>query len=117
MGFENSASKPLTARAPWRGGWDTATLSGAYTLTKTSGHWQVLDPDGSHRDVELPSVTKQDNGDWFCIGNSAGGAENLVVKDAAGTTIATVNQSEAGVFYVDSAGAWQVWGILTYAAS
>jgi len=117
MAFKGSGSQPLTARAPWRGGWDTATLAGATTLTRQSGHWQKLDPGGAHRDVNLPAVTRQDSGDWYVIGNSADAAENLVVKDAGGSTVGTINQSECGVVYVTAAGAWALFGVLTYAAA
>ncbi|MHA1571127.1 MAG: hypothetical protein ACTSWM_04850 [Alphaproteobacteria bacterium] len=107
----------MTARMPWRGGWDSSAVAGNTTLTKKSGHWQKIDPNGAGRDVTLPAVTPQDDGDWFFIANAADAAEALTVKDAGGATIGTVSQSEAGIVYVDSAGAWQLFGVLTYAAS
>lgn len=90
-------------------------LSGTRTLTRRDAQCQALDPDGDHRDVVLPEVTVSDAGYWFRLANWAGGVENLVVKNAAGATIGTVNRQEEGEFYVDSAGAWQLHGIYTYA--
>jgi len=118
MGYPNETGRRLTYRLALAGAFDAAeTLAAAKTLTKRDGHFLRFDPDGSARDITLPAVTPDDEGDFYVIGNTAGGAENLVIKNAAGSTVVTVNQSEAGVVYVDSAGAWQVFGVLTYAAS
>jgi hypothetical protein len=117
MGLSTKALGRLTARIATPGSFEAATLAGAHALTLTSGQFQVLDPDGSHRDVTLPTVAAHDSGYFVLIANSAGGAENLVVKDAGASTIGTVNQSEAGLFYVSAAGAWLLFGVFTFAAS
>ena len=48
------------------------------------------------------------------IVNIADAAENLVVKNAGGSTIGTINQNEAGVFYCDGA-SWYLCYIQTIA--
>ena len=117
MAFLTKALGRLTARIATPGSFEAATLAGAHTLTLASGQFQVLDPGGAHRDVTLATVAKHDDGYFALIANSANAAENLVVKDAAAATIGTVNQSEAGLFYVDEAGAWALFGMSTFAAS
>ena len=117
MAFLTKALGRLTARIATPGSFEAATLAGAHTLTLASGQFQVLDPGGAHRDVTLATVAKHDDGFFVLLANSANAAENLVVKDAAAATIGTVNQSEAGLFYVDAAGAWALFGVFTFAAS
>lgn len=117
MAFLTKALGRLTARIATPGSFEAATLAGAHALTLASGQFQVLDPGGAHRDVTLATVAKHDDGFFVLVANSANAAENLVVKDAAAATIGTINQSEAGLFYVDSAGAWALFGVFTFAAS
>lgn len=87
------------------------TLSADLTLTK--GYRQVLglDPGGANRDVLLPP---EEHGLWYYIRNRADAAENLVVKeDSDTTTIATLNQNEAALFWCDGTTWRPVSGILT----
>lgn len=93
------------------------TLAAAKVLTKLDRQLRKIDPGGAARNVDLPAVTKDDQGYWFFLGNATSAAELLTVRNAAGATIATINQSEAGIVYVDAAGAWQVFGVLTYSAT
>lgn len=74
------------------------TLAGALTITDEYRNVLKLDPDGSNRDVTFDATTHK-AGRYFRIINNAGGAENLVVKNAQGDTIATINQNEQGEFY------------------
>jgi hypothetical protein len=117
MAFNGSSMFNFARALKLDGSFVSAVLAGARTLTKLDGQLLRFDPDGSHRDVTLPTVSAEDAGYFFVIANWAGGAENLVIKDAAASTIVTVNQSECGVVYVDSAGAWQAFGVFTYAPS
>lgn len=83
----------------------TATLAGEDTLTKNSATVQVLDPDGAARDVLLPPEADS-LGRIMIIINTAGGAENLVVKeDSDTTTIVTVSQNERAILFCDGT-AW-----------
>lgn len=90
-----------------------STLSGNATLSLGSPNYQRLDPNGANRDVTLPAVTA---GAWFHITNIADAAENLVVKNAGGSTIGTLNQNEAAVF-VSNGTVWTHMGIQTIAQS
>ena len=103
--FKGSGSVVATARSVLRGGFDVEALTGTKTLTKQSGNLQGLDPDGASRDVVLPGSPEP--GYWFLIANRADGAEDLVIKDADGLTIATANQNDVALMYADDDGAWQ----------
>lgn len=77
---------------------NTETLSTTKTLTDYSPSIQHLDPDGVNRDVLLPAESAYNP--VFVIHNTAGGDEDLVVKeDSATTTIGTVRQNQVGYFY------------------
>lgn len=84
---------------------NTETLSGAKTLTISDAPLQFLDPDGSNRDVNLPAEAVSD-GLQFRIVNTAGGAEDLVVKDDGGSTILTITQNESGIVWCNGT----TWG-------
>jgi hypothetical protein len=117
MAFKTKQIRRITGPVAWAGGFYAQTLAGNIILSGFDSRAQAIDPGGAHRDVTLHTVSADDDGDFYLLANSANAAENLVVKDAAGSTIGTVNQSEAGVFYVNAAGGWALFGILTYAAS
>ncbi len=76
----------------------STTLAGHATLYHTSNGVQFYDCDGSHRNVTLPAVGLCE-GFTFTIRNVTAVTYNLVVKNAAASTIATVGPSETGVFY------------------
>ena len=107
-----SGAQPFTLRRPVShvGGHQAQTAAGTVTLTYASGQYQKIDPDGSHRDVALPSARR---GAFFDVVNSAGGAENLVVKDGA-STVVTLNQSEgARVYVAEGASTWSLGHVFT----
>lgn len=89
-------------------------LTGATTLTVSSTKFQRLDPGGANRDVTLPAE-ENNGGMWFYIINSANAAENLVVKDDAGSTIVTIEQSQAA-FVACSGSAWKGFAHMAVAA-
>ena len=83
---------------------DTRTLSGNVTLTERDGRIHRFDPGGSSRNVTLFAGSPENQGrmDWFY--NTADAAENLVIKDAAGNTLATAGQAKSvGVICTGSA--------------
>lgn len=72
------------------------TLSADKTLTDSSDGSQVLDPNGSGRNVDLPA---DDVGlPVYIISNTADAAEDLTVRDSDTNTIHTVSQNESAVF-------------------
>lgn len=99
-----------------RGGFYSATLTGALDLDLSYGNFLVLDPGGSNRNVDFIAAMERD-GAWYMIRNAADAAENLVVRDSADATIVTLNQNEAAmVAYTGSA--WILpFGVLTVALS
>lgn len=72
-----------------------------------------LDPGGSARDVTLPAVDVY-SGVMYRIVNAADAAENLVIKNAGGDTIATVNQNEQAEVFSDGTD-WVLLAVTTIA--
>lgn len=71
------------------------TLSGNLTLVDGDKAIQKIDCNGANRDVTLPAVATTNH--VFYIVNSSGGAFTITVKNAGGSTIATVAQGAAGI--------------------
>jgi len=98
-----------------KGSFYTATLTGNITLDATYPKTVKLDPGGSARDVTLDAIATNE-GLQRKIVNAADAAENLVVKNAAGSTIVTINQNEEADVYCDGA-AWYLICVRTIALS
>jgi|TARA_R110001583_G_scaffold21350_7_gene81126 hypothetical protein len=94
-------------------GHNVETLAGAKTLTPQDAQFQLLDPDGSHRNVDLPAE-EASQGLFFFIKNTAGGAENLVVRDDAAGTKETLAQGKWSIFMCDGT-IWHSMGVLSHA--
>tara|TARA_R100000306_G_scaffold61433_2_gene64014 strand:- start:59 stop:409 length:351 start_codon:yes stop_codon:yes gene_type:complete len=94
-------------------GHNVETLADAIVLLPQSAQFQALDPDGSHRNVDLPAE-EASQGLFFLIKNTAGGAENLVVRDDAGATKETLGQGKWGIFVCDGT-SWETMGVLSHA--
>ena len=89
------------------------TLTAEKTLTTGDASLQVFDPGGASRDVLLPAEADSE-GLVFLIKNTADAAENLVVKeDSDTTTIGTVAQNEAGLFFCDGTTWYSLIGGIT----
>ena len=91
-----------------------ATLTGDLTLTIEYPNVLKLDPGGASRNVTLPAESYVDG--FFWILNVADAAENLVVKNAAGSTLATANQNES-VLVGNIAGVWTLLALPAIAIS
>ena len=93
----------------------SATLSGNLTVTVKHPMILKLDPRGAARAVTL-------DGEAGCPGrvrwsvNAADAAENLVVKNDGGSTVATINQNESAVVYCDGT-AWSLIAVVAIALS
>lgn len=96
-------------------GANVATLSGTATLSlgkvggaAASPQFQVLNPNGSNRNVLLPALLGSNNGLWYVIRNS-GTSGNLVVKSSDGvTTYATLAPGD-WCWMLSSGGASPSW--------
>ncbi len=100
--------------------YNAETLSAALDLSTAANagrYAQILklDPGGAHRDVTLEAEADYP-GLLRLFVNAADAAENLVVKNDGGSTIATINQNEAGLFACDGS-AWTLVAIWTIALS
>lgn len=96
-------------------GQSTETLAAAKTLSPGDTQYQRLDPGGAARDVNLPPEGSS-QGLWYYVLNLANAAENLVVKNDAGSTIVTISQNEAAMVVCDGT-SWEHMGIITIALS
>lgn len=96
------------------------TLSGAVDLSTTAGRFTrpfvwAPDPGGAHRDVTLEAEADA-AGMLRLVVNRADAAENLVLKDDAANTIATINQNKAGLLWCNGT-SWQLVFVFTVALS
>ncbi len=98
-----------------KGGFYTGILTGTTALNGTYPAVCKLDPGGAHRDVTLDAIATNE-GLFRKIVNAADAAENLVCKNVAGDTIATINQNEEGEFFCDGT-SWYLVRIATIALS
>jgi len=96
-------------------GFYSATLSGNITVDLTYPNVCKLDPGGSSRDVTLPAVGTA-TGRIYRFINAADASENLVIKNAGGSTIATANQNEQAEVYCDGS-TWSLIAVTTIALS
>jgi hypothetical protein len=95
------------------------TLSGDKTIADADAMILKMDPGGSDRDVTLPAEADvSPAGRLYWIINAADAAENLVIKNDAGGTIATANQNESVVVYNagQSAGVESSWVLVAVVA-
>jgi hypothetical protein len=110
MGLDDG-STPHDYDFPGAGGADTRTLAANLTLTDTNGTIQFIDANGANRDVTLPAEATANH--MFVIVNTSVATYNLVVKDDAGVTVATVGQNQIGQLFPNGI-AWE--GVVSGAA-
>jgi hypothetical protein len=79
-------------------GLDVRTLTGDVTLSDRDGRYHVLNNGGAARNVTFFVATPENKGRIDAVHNSGGGAFNLVVRDSAGSTIATLAQNTSAFF-------------------
>ena len=95
MPFEYDQFNAEKVRAPVAevNGLDVRTLTGDVTLSERDGRMHVFNNGGAARNVTLWACSPENKGRIDMFHNSGGGAFNLVVKDSAGTTLATIAQN------------------------
>jgi len=90
----------------------TAKSAGTTTLTNASFQVQSLTGTSAHT-VDLPSGLTLSNGYWYKV-NNEGTTGSIVVRDASGSTMATLTASQSSTFYMKDAnfigGNWSVMG-------
>lgn len=106
MAFEYDQFNPVKERYPTAevNAADIRTLTGDITLSERDGRMHVLNNGGAARNVTFWAVTPENKGRIDVVYNSGGGAFNLVVKDSAGTTLATLAQNTSAAFISNAAG-------------
>jgi hypothetical protein len=78
------------------GGVAQATITNNRILNGSSSQVQQITASGGNRNVLLPAIASNGlvNGQWFLVSN-AGGSNNVLVKDSAGsTTVATLTPGD-----------------------
>lgn len=89
------------------------TLTGNLVLTAASPTLQVLNPNGSNRDVTLPALAASDGLAFFII-NLGTTAHSLVLKSPVGpTTLATIARYASAIAICDGTG----WTVILGAAA
>lgn len=98
-------------------GVQSVTLTGALTIDPAlHSQFLKLDPGGASRDITLPGISIS-KGVFYNIVNAADQLnENLVIKNAAGDIIVTLNQNES-TWVVCSETAWTFTAVQTIALS
>jgi len=72
---------------------DVRTLTGDVTLSERDGRMHIFNNGGAARNVTLWTASIENKGRVDTFHNSGGGAFNLVIKDSAGSTLATIAQN------------------------
>jgi hypothetical protein len=80
---------------------NSETLSGDKTLSNDAAFAQVIDCDGSGRNLDLPS---DETGLMYLIVNKSDNAKAITVRDDSDTTVVTVNQNDAALVYNTGSG-------------
>lgn len=106
--FLSGAPDSLTNQVRLDGGINIDTLTGNLTLTQRSAHIHVLDPGGASRNVTLPALGNPSKGLVFLFANTADDYENLVVKNAAASTIVTVAPGEYAIVGNPTGAGWSL---------
>jgi len=91
------------------------TLSGARTVTFSDANILRLNPNGAHKDITLPAENDC-AGVVYEVINAATSAHNLVIKNDAAATVATINQNEAAKLSCDGT-TWTLLYVMTIALS
>lgn len=93
----------------------TATISAAATITSSSGHFISLNGGASNRNVDFVAGSSEQEGMWFWVKNH-GTTNNLVIRDSAAATLATLTPGQWAVFAYTGA-AWQSYNPATVAGA
>lgn len=113
MAFNVSSLFRIAQPPAFKGGWNVESITASKTLTGSSSCFQFLTLD-AHWNVLLPRVSTTDEGRFFVIVNKSAGAFNITTQTYAGVAITNgaFTQQVGAIFYVTSAGAWELAGKL-----
>lgn len=109
MAYKGSNTFELRRALRLIGGIEAITLTGNRTLTAADAQFLEVTCSGASRDLTLPATASKSTGLFYSIYNASVTALNVVVKNAAGSTIGTVNQGEWGLFGFTGS-AWKLLG-------
>jgi hypothetical protein len=93
-------------------GHNVETMSGTKRLTPQDAQFQLLDPNGGN-DLMLPAE-EASQGLFFIVKNTTAAAENIEVKNDAGSGKETLGSGKWGVFMCDGT-SWETLGVLSFA--
>lgn len=92
---------------------NTETMTGTVVLTANDPYYQILDPGGSARELDMPDGSYQ--GAECVIVNTADAAEAITVKQSdSSTTVIVIDQNESAKLVCTGSGStegWQAVGI------
>ena len=81
-------------------GHNVETLAGTKTLVPQDATFQLLDCDGSGRQVNLPAE-EASQGLFFVIKNATASTHAITVKDDASSTVDSISAASFGIFACD----------------
>ena len=94
-------------------GHNVETLAGTKTLVPQDAQFQLLDPDGAGRDLNLPAE-EASQGLFFVIKNAAAATHAITVKSDAPGTIDTISAKSFGIFVCDGSSWVSAVGSVAY---
>ena len=107
MAFTDKAEFRIARHIVQPGGVNIETITADKTLTYASSPYQIITSNGAGaNDLNLPA---EKDGAVFWVKTKAASAQNLVVKDDGGSTIATLTSAgQTGCFVCDGS----VWDVI-----
>lgn len=104
-GFNNSATKQLTAQLRLKGGVDIETISADASVVASSGNFLRINGGTSNRNIDLLAEASASGLPLWIV--NSGTSNNLVVRDDTPTTIATLRPGEFALIACDGS-SWVV---------
>ncbi len=103
----NSATT-ATEKAALLGAASVVIATGTVTLSAASTVYQLVNPNGTARDVVLPTLTAGDSGRAFSIKNTGTAGNFLTVKNAAGVQVGPALGNGYAMALIWSGSSWEV---------
>lgn len=106
MAFSDKAEFQIPRHIVQKGSVNIETITGDVTLTYASSTYQIITSNGaSSNDMTLPA---EKDGAIFWIKTKAASTQNLIVKDPAGSSIATLTAAGQYALVASDGSAWDV---------
>lgn len=98
-----------TEKAALLGTAAVVTATGTVTLTTSSAVYQLINPNGSARDVVLPTLAAGDGGRAFLVKNIGTAGNFLTIKNASGVQVGPTLGNGYAMSLVWSGSSWEAF--------